>query len=220
MSALMAVLVPLFPCVEGLYHVIDPDEGTRRYRFKSIEEILDLPDGDRLSYFLLTDDQLERLKLVEIPYEEHQQVSEEYRSRLHTLPDMADLDDWWADSMEFLEHVEEDDVGTGQVLEVMLTKRAAEQFEEMWKYDRTRAREFKFALERLHFTTMARRNAHDAYTRKLRQGEHDIYSINLSTLTFHQKILSWRPWASALGRKRKASADAHFHFSPGVLEYS
>ena len=37
---------------------------------------------------------------------------------------------------------------------------------------------------------------------------------------FHQKILSWRPWASALGRKRKASADAHFHFSPGVLEYS
>src|SRR2546421_1766589 len=105
MSALMAILVPLFPCVEGLYHVIDPDEGTRRYHFKSIEDILNLPDDERLSYFLLTDDQLERLKLVKIPYGEYQQVSEEYRGRLHTLTDLADLDDWWADTVEFLELV-------------------------------------------------------------------------------------------------------------------
>src|SRR5437868_1165119 len=111
MSALMAILVPLFPCVEGLYHVIDPDEGTRRYHFKSIEDILDLPEDDRLSYFLLTDDQLERLKLVKIPYGEHQQVSEEYRGRLHTLTDLAGLDDWWADTVEFLELVEGEDLG-------------------------------------------------------------------------------------------------------------
>src|SRR5437764_4476084 len=87
MSALIAILVPLFPCVEGLYHVIDPDEGTRRHHFKSIEDILDLPDDDRLSYFLLTDDQLERLKLVTIPYGEQQRVSEEYRSLLFTIPE-------------------------------------------------------------------------------------------------------------------------------------
>src|SRR2546429_5983652 len=94
MSALMAILVPLFPCVEGLYHVIDPDEGTRRYHFKSVEDIFDLPDDERLSYFLLTDDQLERLKLVEIPYGEQQQVSEEYRSRLFTITE-EDLDELW-----------------------------------------------------------------------------------------------------------------------------
>lgn len=197
MSALMAILVPLFPCVEGLYHVIDPDEGTRRYHFKSIEDILDLPEDDRLSYFLLTDDQLERLKLVKIPYGEHQQVSEEYQGRLHTLTDLAGLDDWWADTVEFLELVEGEDLGKGRMLEVMLTKHAAEQFEEMWKYDRTRAREFRFAFERLHFATIARKDAHHAYTRKLRQGEHDIYSQNLPALTFHYFKIKRKHFTSA-----------------------
>ena len=160
-SALMAILVPLFPCVKGLYHVIDQDEDTKHnYHFKYIEDIFDLPDEDRLSYFLLTDDQLERLKLVEVPYGKQQQVNEEYRGRLHTLKDMADLDDWWADMVEFLEFVEEEGSDLGRSLEVLLTKHAAEQFEEMWKYDRTHAREFKFALERLRFAPIARRDAH------------------------------------------------------------
>src|SRR6266567_7307593 len=94
MSALMALLVPLFPCVEGLYHVIDPDEGTRRYHFKSIEEIFDLPDDVRLSFFLLTDDELKQLKLVDIPYGEQQQVSEEFRSLLFTITE-EELDELW-----------------------------------------------------------------------------------------------------------------------------
>jgi len=197
MSALMAILVPLFPCVEGLYHVIDPDEGTRRYHFKSVEYIFDLPDDERLSYFLLTDDQLERLKLVGIPYGEQQLVSEEYRGRLHTLTDMADLDDWWAESLEFLEIVEEEDLGTGPMLKVLLTKHAAEQFEEMWKYDRTRAREFKFAFERLRSATGARRGAKDVYPRKLRKEEHDISSQHLSALTFHYFKIKRKHFTSA-----------------------
>jgi len=187
MSALMAILVSLFPCVNGLYHVIDSDEGTSRSRFKSIEYISDLPPDEQLSYFSLTDGQLARLKLVEIPYGKQQQVSEEYRARLYTIRDMAELDDWWAETLDFLDRVEdeEEDAGPGRTLEVLLTRHAAEQFEEMWKYDRTHAREFKFAFERLRFSTIARRNAHDAYTRKLLPGEHDIYSTNLSALTFH-----------------------------------
>ncbi len=105
MSALMAILVPLFPCVEGLYHVIDPDEGTRRYHFKSVEYIFDLPDDERLSYFLLTEDQLERLKLVEIPYGEQQQVSEEYRSLLFTITE-EELDELWNKDPTLVEIVE------------------------------------------------------------------------------------------------------------------
>src|SRR5260370_18508066 len=46
MSALMAILVPLFPCVKGLYHVIYSDEGTRRDHLKSIEYIFDLSYDD------------------------------------------------------------------------------------------------------------------------------------------------------------------------------
>lgn len=94
MSALMAILVPLFPSVKGLYHVIDSDEGTRRDHLKSIEYIFDLSYDERLSCFLLTDDQLARLKLVEIPYGEQQRVSEEYRSLLFSITE-EDLDELW-----------------------------------------------------------------------------------------------------------------------------
>lgn len=180
MSALMAILVPLFPCVEGLYHVIDLDEGTRRYHFKSVEDIFDLPDDERLSYFLLTDDQLKRLKLVEIPYGKQQQVSEAFRSRIYTLQDEEDLDDLYA----FVQNVSEEPEPE-RILEVLLTKHAAEQFKDMWKYDRTHAREFKFCLERLRFATIARRDSKDIYTRKLRKEERDAYTQNFSALTFH-----------------------------------
>jgi len=187
MSALMAILVPLFPCVKGLYHVIDTAEGTRRDPLKSIEFIIDLPEDERLARFLLTDDQLERLQLVVIPYGEQQQVSEEYRARLHTLTDMTELDDWWAETLEFLEIVEEkeEDSATGQKLEVLLTQHAAEQFEDMWKFDRTHARGFKFVFDRMRSTTGARRGAKDTYKRKLREEEKDKYSQHLSELTFH-----------------------------------
>ena len=188
MSALMAILVPLFPCIKGLYHVIDTAEGTRRDPLKSIEYIVDLPDDDeRRARFLLTDEQLERLKLVEIPYREQQQVSEEYRARLYNLSDMAELDDWWAETLDFLDRVEdeEEDSGTGQKLEVLLTRHAAEQFENMWKFDRTHARGFGFVFDRLRSTTGARRGAKDTYKRKLREEEKDKYSQHLSELTFH-----------------------------------
>jgi len=49
MSALMAILVPLFPCVKGLYHVIDKDENSRKQHFKSIEELFECSDDERHS---------------------------------------------------------------------------------------------------------------------------------------------------------------------------
>src|SRR5260370_14336063 len=133
MSALMAILVPLFPCVEGLYHIIDLDEGTRRYHFKSVEDIFDLPDDERLSYFLLTDDQLKRLKLVEIPYGEQQQASEEYRSLLFTITE-EELDELWdkdptqAEIVETYRHITQESTFT-PVLKIKLTARVKKEYE-------------------------------------------------------------------------------------------
>ena len=51
MSALMAILVPLFPCVKKLYHLIDRDENSpHRYHFKTIEDIVSCPVDERLAY--------------------------------------------------------------------------------------------------------------------------------------------------------------------------
>jgi CRISPR-associated Csx14 family protein len=135
MSALMALLVPLFPCVKGLYHVIDPDEGTRRQHFKSIEEILDLPKNVRLSFFLLSDDQLKQLKLVEIPCGEQQQVSEEFRSLLFTITEEK-LDELWnkdpveAESVETFRYITQKTTFT-PTLTIKLTARVKKEYERM-----------------------------------------------------------------------------------------
>ncbi len=135
MSALMAILVPLFPCVEGLYHVIDPDEGTRRYHFKSIEEIFDLPDDVRLSFFLLTDDELKQLKLVDIPYGEQQQVSEEFRSLLFTITE-EELDELWdkdpvkAESVETFRYITQE-INFTPILTIKLIMRVKKEYERL-----------------------------------------------------------------------------------------
>src|SRR5207247_5671824 len=51
MSALMVILVPLFPSVKKLYHLIDRAETSPdRYHFKTIEEIMRRRDDERLAY--------------------------------------------------------------------------------------------------------------------------------------------------------------------------
>jgi CRISPR-associated Csx14 family protein len=182
MSALMAILVPLFSCVKKLYHLIDKDEASHQYHFKSIEELDELSEDDRQIFFFPERD---HMKLVDIPYGERQQVSQAFRAHIHTIQDEEDLDHFY--EMEMIEFVQgvADNQGPERILEVLLTEHAAKQFEKMWKYDRTHARGFKLCLERMRFATRARRGAHDIYSRILGKGEHDIYSQNLSVLTFH-----------------------------------
>ncbi len=91
MSALMAILVPLFPCVKGLYHLIDKDEHSRKQHFKSIEELFECSDDERHAFFFPPRD---RMKLVDIPYGEQQQVSESFRSLLYTVTE-EELEDVW-----------------------------------------------------------------------------------------------------------------------------
>jgi CRISPR-associated Csx14 family protein len=142
MSALMALLVPLFSCVKGLYHVIDKDEASYRYHFKSIHEIVDLAGDDRLSYFFPDP---AHLKLVEIPYS-GQQVSETFRSLLFTITE-EELDDLWdsdpeeAAAVEVYQRVAQDEP-TEKLLKVMLTKRARDEYQRIRQRDATIAGNF------------------------------------------------------------------------------
>jgi len=155
MSALMALLVPLFPCVKGLYHVIDKDEASpHRYHFKSIEEILDLSDDDRLSYFSFDSDQLGRLKLVEIPYGEQQQVSDGLRSLLFTITE-EELDDLWDKDPQQAEMVETyrritQKPTSAPVLQIRLTERVKDEYERMRRQNQFRARRFMACFEQMN----------------------------------------------------------------------
>lgn len=188
MSALMAVLVPLFPCVRGLYHVIDRDEHLHeRQTFRSLEKLYNASDSARHKYFSPS---LERLILVPIPFQEHQQVSKAFRARLFSVIDEDTLEDLYAhnpdeaNTVEFVQDIAQEHEPE-RMLEVLVTERAAQQFRQLWQQDRTHARGLKYCLERMRFANILRNRSHDTYTRNLGKGEHDRYSQNLASLTFH-----------------------------------
>src|SRR6266568_2114959 len=155
MSALMALLVPLFPCVKGLYHVIDKDENSSHsYHFKSIEEIIDLSDDDRLSYFSFDDDQLKRLNLIKIPYGKQQQVSEGLRSLLFTiteeeLGDLWDKDPQQAEMIETYRRITQKPT-SAPVLQIRLTERVKDEYERMRRQNQFRARRFTACFEQMN----------------------------------------------------------------------
>jgi hypothetical protein len=81
MAALMAWVVPFFPCIEKLYHVIDKGEQVRsgsRY-FLPVREIAILPD-DRFSYVMHPP--LDQLILVDIPLEGGLQLGSNIHQKL------------------------------------------------------------------------------------------------------------------------------------------
>src|SRR6266566_1510354 len=154
MSALMALLVPLFPCVKGLYHVIDKDENSSHsYHFKSIEEIIDLSDDDRLSYFSFDDDQLKRLNLIKIPYGKQQQVSEGLRSLLFTiteeeLGDLWDKDPQQAEMIETYRRITQKPT-SAPVLQIRLTERVKDEYERMRRHNAPQALRFARCFEQM-----------------------------------------------------------------------
>lgn len=148
MSALMAILVPLFPCVKGLYHIIDRDESSRKYHFKSVEELFDCSDDERHSFFFPP---RERMQLVDIPYEERQEVSESFRSQLYTITE-EELEDLWdkdPTQAELAETYRRIAQGTSpnRTLKIQLTQRAGNEFQQMRKYNVTRAKRFERCFE-------------------------------------------------------------------------
>jgi CRISPR-associated Csx14 family protein len=152
MSAIMALLVPLFPCVKGLYHVLDKDEGSRhRAHFKSIEDIIALSDADRFAFF---SPDLDRLTLIPIPYNSEQQVSEAFRSRLFMPMTEEQLEDLWDENPEEAEIIEAyqpiiRNTPVSKPLKILLTSSARKAYERMLREDRFHAERFSRCFEKM-----------------------------------------------------------------------
>jgi CRISPR-associated Csx14 family protein len=167
MSALMALLVPLFPCVKKLYHVLDMDEK----QFKSTEAIISLSDADRKAYM---HPPLDRLKLIDIPYGERQQISLRFRSLLFDLTPRQ-LDDLWEQNPALAERAQfyssvlgqgetasaaQPDI-TGKILKVFVTEHVREIYEEMQHGDATRASKFADFFRQMRYAdTLADKKLH------------------------------------------------------------
>jgi CRISPR-associated Csx14 family protein len=167
MSALMALLVPLFPCVKKLYHVLDTDEK----QFKSTEAIISLSEADRKAYM---HPPLERLKLIDIPYGERQQSSLQFRSLLFDLTP-EQLEALWeqnpalAEMMQFYGGVSrqretastnQPDI-TGNILRVFVTEHVRERYKAMQDRDATRASRFADFFRQMRYAdTLADKKLH------------------------------------------------------------
>lgn len=150
MSALIALVVPFFPCVKKLYQVLDADEHKLGHRFKSIEELIYLPDTVQKTALFPPH---EKLILVDIPYGEQQRVSSEIYTRLFTLTE-DELDDLWDEDPALAEATEYyqprgDDQAMKSVLSVEMTERVQNDYEQMRIHDRPRADRFLICFEQM-----------------------------------------------------------------------
>ncbi|MHB8597663.1 MAG: CRISPR-associated ring nuclease [Ktedonobacteraceae bacterium] len=154
MSALMALVVPFFPCVKSLYQVLDIDEvnsGDAGHQFKSVTELFDLSDAKRKEAFSPS---LEKILLVKIPYEE-QRVSEQLFAQMYTLNE-EQLNKLWeedpiqAEATEFGRLLTRPD-STGRILEVLVTEYVKENFTDLLKHDVLRARQFKSCFNQMRY---------------------------------------------------------------------
>jgi hypothetical protein len=142
MAALIAWVVPFFPCVKGLYHVIDPDKDNDA--FPSVEEIYNSPSNERERLMNPTEEERERLRLVTIPFNREQQMSSNILSRLLALTE---------EDLEKLEKLQEEDaeviwnaqrfLNGDKILEVLITKPAQDQYDNFAKTDESHAQSIR-----------------------------------------------------------------------------
>src|SRR5581483_6680403 len=139
MSALMALVIPFFPCVKRLYQVLDKDEvnsGEAGHQFKSVIELFDLSDAKRKEAFFPP---LDKLISVNIPFGEQQRVSERLLAQIYTLDDVQ-LKKLWdenpaqAEATEFGRLLTRPD-STGRILEVLVTEYVRDDYAIMCKED-------------------------------------------------------------------------------------
>jgi len=162
MSALMALVIPFFSCVKKLYHVIDQYEHKAGYAFKSIENLIELNETDRKLYLI---PELNHLTLVDIPYGEHQHISNELRSRILTITE-AQLEDLWEENVDEAEVLQVygslTKNGTskkaqpgknlvGKILEVFVTEHVEKEYQKICGRDALRARKFATCFRQMRF---------------------------------------------------------------------
>lgn len=152
MSALMALVVPLFSCVKKLYQVLDKDEHKVEHHFESVGELYDLSDSDRKKALF---PELDRLTLVDIPYGEKLRVSGQFLSYIYTLDDKQ-LGKLWeehphiAEATEFGRQLAQPDA-TGRILEVFVTQHVKEEFLDMRKHDVFHAQNFEDCFKQMRY---------------------------------------------------------------------
>ncbi len=163
MAALMAWVVPFFPCVKKLYHILDEKEEN----FLTAHQILHERPASEFSQLMHPD--LQQLTLVEIPFDTGQQISEKFLSRLHSdLP--AEFDK--AEAIIMAQTILQKD----NVLQVDVTKQVVEQFRELRRQNNVDAYVVRNGL--LEMSQIATLQAHEIGA--------DFHEIKKpSRITFH-----------------------------------
>ena len=146
MAALMAWVVPFFPCVKKLYHVLDEKEkhflSEHQIRYKhSAHEFFQLMHPDP-----------KQLTLVDIPFDGAQQISENFLSQLLSSSP-AEFDK--AEALIMAQAIVQGD----SILEVCVTKQVIEQFRELCKQNGADARAVRNCL--LEMSQIATLRAHE-----------------------------------------------------------
>jgi CRISPR-associated Csx14 family protein len=166
MSALMALLAPLFPCVKKLYHILDKDEEKAGH-FWSTAALYDLPTSEQPRVLFPSH---ERVNLIDIPYGERQYASRDFLSRLHTITD-DQLDDLWEsdpEQAEIFTYYGQMTTGNGPggILRVELTKEVIERYREMRRFNVTHAQNFRKCFQEMHYAVRLDQRSKDIHTYK------------------------------------------------------
>jgi CRISPR-associated Csx14 family protein len=184
MASLMAFLTPFFPCIKGLYHLLDKDKGGKRDHFLSVRRLLVLPtEEDKHRHLFPSHD---RVTLISIPYGEQQHLSPEVNSLLYNITDENKLEKLREQSEEDAEMVEfysplTQGSDKGGLLTVELTENAVKQYKDLLKRDEKRGRKFTACFRQMRY---ADRLMGGLRTNK-EFGAHGTYFYKPLNLTFH-----------------------------------
>jgi CRISPR-associated Csx14 family protein len=153
MSALMAILAPLYSCVKGLYHILDKNEHKPGCSLLSVEELYKLHDSPYTDWkaFMLFDP--ERLLPVKIPYETQPALAEFFAHRRNFTKEL--LEKRWdiaPEEAEILTYYAPLINGTEErLLKLEITEEAYQQYQNMLISDPDRAREFRKCFRQMRY---------------------------------------------------------------------
>jgi CRISPR-associated Csx14 family protein len=133
MSALMAWVAPFFPCVQGLFHVIDPRKGRE---FPSVQKLYSWDDMTRRAAMR---PDWRSLSLVTIPFGDERRISQQLHEKLlkGSVEELRELGMTLEDA-EVIREVED----PKKLIKVTLTKRAEKQLKAL-RHNATRVKAFQ-----------------------------------------------------------------------------
>ncbi len=142
MAALMAWVAPFFPCIKKLYDVINKEE---EYTYSAF----DLLSASSLTRSRLMHPNLDQLSLVEIPFEQEQQISEKLRLQL-LVSQSEDFEE--AEALITAQTIFQQD----HILNLNITKKVIEQLHDIYNYNVVDAQVVRNGLLRMGSITTLR----------------------------------------------------------------